>query len=62
MYVVKYETPTKAQKIVRKFFVNAKVDETHKFFNAVDEAIRFARYFVNARVFNLQTNQEVNCW
>lgn len=62
MYVVKYETPTKAQKIARKFFVNTKVDETYKYFKTMDEAIRFARYHINAKVLNEQTNQEVKGW
>ena len=62
MYVVKYETPTKAQKIARKFFANTKVDETHKYFNNSNDAIRFAKYQTNARVYNMETNQEVKGW
>lgn len=62
MYVVKYETPTKAQKIARKFFANVKVDETCKYFNNSNDAIRFARCQTKARIHNAWTNQEVKGW
>ena len=62
MYVVKYETPTKAQKIARKFFANAKVDETCKYFNNSNDAIHFAMYLAKARIYNVETNKEVKGW